>query len=104
MTVRLRLAGAALIPGSSATASIVVRSLAKAYVVPDSAVVKNPETGDPVIYLLQSKGTYRSVPVRVLLQADGRTAIAATGLHDGQRVVTQGSYELLPFSGGPGGD
>lgn len=103
MTVRIEPQAAALTPGAAVKATIVVRTLGNDFVVPDSAVVKDPETGNPVVYLAQAKGRYRAVPVTVLLQSGNRMAIAAPALQPGLPVVTQGAYELLPFAGGTSG-
>lgn len=99
MTVRIKPAENVLMPGATARATIVVRTVAGAFVVPDSAVVKDPDTGNPLVYIAQEKGRYRAVPVQLLLQSDGRTAIAAANLVAGAQVVTDGAYELLPFGG-----
>lgn len=103
MTVRVQPESSALTPGAAAKASIVVRTLANAFVVPDSAVVKDPETGNPVVYLAVAKGQYRAVPVNIVLQSGNRIAVAAAALRPGVPVVTQGAYELLPFAGGTSG-
>lgn len=103
MTVRIKPAGGSLTPGASATATIVVRTVARAFVVPDSAVVKDPDTGTALLYVAQARGQYRRVPVRILLASDGRTAVASAALQPGARVVTQGAYELLPFAAASSG-
>ena len=103
MTVRIQPENTALTPGAAAKASIVVRTVANAFVVPDSAVVKDPETGNPVMYLTAGKGQYRAVPVTIVLQSGNRIAVAAPALQPGASVVTQGAYELLPFAGGTSG-
>lgn len=100
MTVRITPYGGGLAPGASAKATIVVRSLSNAFVVPDSAIVKNPETGNPVVYVARGQGDYKPVPVRIVLETGSRAAIAAAGLRAGASIVTKGAYELLPFSGG----
>ena len=104
MTVRIKPAGGSLTPGAAVKATIVVRTVAGAFVVPDSAVVKDPETGNTVLYVARGMGRYRRVPVQIVLEAGNRTAIAATGLQPGVLIVTQGAYELLPFAGGTSGD
>lgn len=103
MTVRIQPRSTALTPGAAAKAIIVVRTVADAFVVPDSAVVKDPETGNPVVYLAAAKGKYRAVPVKIVLQSGNRIAVAAAALQPGVPVVTQGAYELLPFAGGTSG-
>lgn len=103
MTVRIKPTDGRLLPGAAAKATIVVRTIAGAFVVPDSAVVKDPETGNPLVYVAQAKGRYRAIPVHILLQSDGNTAITAVDVRAGMPVVTHGAYELLPFAGGVSG-
>lgn len=104
MTVRIKPASGRLIPGAAAKATIVVRTISQAFVVPDGAVVKDPNTGNPLLYIARGKGQYRAVPVRILLQSAGRTAVAAAAVHAGAPVVTRGAYELLPFASDRSGD
>jgi multidrug efflux pump subunit AcrA (membrane-fusion protein) len=94
MPVRIRPTGGTFIPGAATRAAIVVRNLTGAFVVPASAVVKDPDTGATVVYVAEGQGRYRRVPVRVLLQSGDRMAIAGDNLHAGQVVVTRGGYEL----------
>lgn len=104
MAVRIRPDSAALAPGASAKANIVVQNVHNGIVVPDSAVVKDPDTGQPLIYLAKGRGEYERVPVQIVLQSGSRIAISGAGLNPGARVVTQGAYELLPFAGGTSSD
>ena len=103
-TVRIRPSSSSLTPGAAAKATIVVTDVADAFVVPDSAVVKDPETGAAVVYIAKGDGRYVRVTVQIRLQSERRVAIASSGLSAGQRIVTQGAYELLPFTGGSSGD
>ena len=103
MTVRIRVLGI-LTPGAAATAAITVHEAANAFVVPDSAVVKDPETGATLVYVATSAGKYVRVPVHIRLQSSNHVAIAGTGLRPGLEIVTQGAYELLPAAGGSSGD
>ena len=105
LTVRLRPdRHTELLSGASAKATIDIRRLRDAFVVSEDAVVKDPDTGEPLVYIKRGNGTYRRVPVRILLQSGSRIAIAASGLAAGQAIVTQGAYELLPFAAGSGND
>lgn len=104
MTVRIKPVTASLTPGAAAKATIIVSTVSNAFVVPDSAVVKDPETGATVVYIARAQGRYREVPVQILLQSNGRTALASPNLRSGTPIVTQGAYELLPFAGGVSGD
>jgi len=95
--------GASLRPGSTASATIVVRTLADAIVVPSRAIVKDPDTGQALVFTKTRDGTYRRVPVRVALQTAKYAAVTGSRLRTVTRVVTDGAYELLPFATG-GGD
>lgn len=103
-TVRIRPNSSSLTPGAAAKAAIAVANVANTFVVPDSAVVKDPETGAAVVYIAKGDGRYVRVPVQIRLQSSSRVSIASAGLRAGQRIVTQGAYELLPFAGGSSGD
>jgi HlyD family secretion protein len=103
MTVRLRVIGS-LTPGAAAKAAITVRDATNAFVVPESAVVKDPETGATLIFVAKGGGKYVRVPVQIRLQSGNRVAISSAGLHSGLEIVTQGAYELLPVVGGNTGD
>lgn len=92
--------GAALRPGSTASASITVRTVANAYVVPTRALVKDPETGKTLVFAPIGAGTYRRVPIRVVLQSGSYAAIESPRLRTTPRVVSDGAYELLPFTVG----
>ncbi len=101
MTARIRVASArALMPGAAAKASIVVRDVPDAFVVPESAVVKDPETGASLVFVADGTGKYRRIPVQIRLESAHRLAIAASGLASGEQVVVEGAYELLPLAGG----
>jgi HlyD family secretion protein len=102
MTVRIRSIGD-LTPGAAVKATITVRNVPNAFVVPASAVVKDPETGATLVYVAKGAGNYVRVPVQIRLQSANRVAIASAGLAAGQSIVTQGAYELLPSAGGGSG-
>jgi len=99
LSARIRPYGTVLTPGASATATITVSGLRGTFVVPESAVVKDPETGEPLVFVPTTAGKYRKVHVQIALQAGNNLAITGNGLPQGDRVVTQGAYELLPFAG-----
>lgn len=90
----------ALRPGATASATITVRTVGDAYVVPTKALVKDPDTGVPLVFAPLPGGTYRRIPVRVALQSGGFAAIVSPQLRTVSRVVTDGAYELLPFAVG----
>lgn len=103
LSARLRPIGASLMPGASATAKITVASVRSAFVVPESAIVKDPDSGKPLVFQPTGSGKYRKVQVTIALESGGRVAITGNGLRQGDRVVIEGAYELLPFAGGTGG-
>jgi len=100
LSARIRPTGGLLTPGASATAVITVKTLNRMFVVPESALVKDPDTGQALVFAAVSPGTYRKIKVQIVLQSSGSAAIAGNGLREGQRIVTQGAYELLPLAGG----
>ncbi len=103
MTVRIQPDHAALTPGAAAKAPIVVRTGAMHLSCPYCSA-KDPQTGSPLVYVAVADGKYKAVPVTIKLQSGDRTAIAASALQPGARVVTQGAYELLPMAAGSSGD
>ena len=100
LSARIRPYGATLTPGASATTTITVSTLRGTFIVPESAVVKDPDTGQPLVFVPTAAGKYRKVQVQIALQSGKNVAITGNGLREGERVVTQGAYELLPFAGG----
>lgn len=90
--------GAALRPGATASATITVKTLADAYVVPTRALVKDPETGHALVFSPIGDGAYRRVPVRIVLQSGGYAAIQSPRIARLRRVATDGAYELLPYA------
>lgn len=101
LTARVAPLSGKLIPGASAEVEITVRVARDALVVPEAAVVKDPNTGKPEVFVPgKTSGTYERVPVQIVLESGARAAVSSNRLRVGQRVVTQGAYELLPFAGG----
>lgn len=101
LTARIRPLSTGLTPGASARAKISVRTAAEGFLVPEEAVVKDPQTGQAEVFVANSsKGVYSPTPVRVLLQAGRVMSIAGPGLHADEKIVTAGAYELLAKSGG----
>ena len=101
VAARIRPLGSPLTAGTGARVSIFTRDLADAIVVPESSVVKDPDTGRTLVFIPEDpKGTYARVPVTVVLQVGSRIAVRSPRLHPGSRVVSRGAFELLPFAGG----
>ncbi len=85
-------------PGATASARITVRTIADAYVVPVGAIVKDPETGTPLVFAPIAGGAFRRIAIRIALQSHGYAAVQAAQLRTVSRVVTDGAYELLPYA------
>ncbi len=85
-------------PGATAAATIIVRTAADAYVVPARALVRDPDTGQPLVFEPLAGGSYRRIAVRVALESAGFAAIRSPQLRRVSRVVTDGAYELLPYA------
>ncbi len=102
--VRIRPLGASLVPGSAVRVRIMTRSVAGTAIVPESAVVKDPDTGQALVFVPNAEaGSYTRIPVQIVLQQGSEIAVRSSKLRSGQKVVSRGAYELLPFAGGSGG-
>ncbi len=62
-------------PRATASAKITLRTIADAYVVPARALVKDPETGQALVFAPLAGGEYRRVAVCVALQSAGFVAV-----------------------------
>lgn len=92
---------ASAVAGSAVQARIVVRHV-RGLLVPQSAIVQDPESGDNVIFVQQRQkdGTLKFVQRRITVRhEDGATAEIA-GLHAGDRVAAEGAFSLLAPAGG----
>ena len=96
-------APAAAVPGTAVGASIVVGHLS-GIIVPATAIVQDPQTGNAVVFVQQvhpkdgaSGFALRRVTVRA---SDTANAVVASGLRAGERVAVQGGYTLLAPAGG----
>lgn len=97
-TVAVSGAPAGAVPGDAVSASIVVDHLF-GVLVPSSAIVEDPQTGKTIVFARKSDGSFASRAVTVRA-SDDRTAVVAGGLRAGERIATQGSYQLLAPPGG----
>ncbi len=74
------------------------RARARALLVPESAIVEDPQQGDSVVFVQQRKPdgstTFAQRTVRIAHE-DGTTAHLASGVAAGERVAAQGAFELL---------
>lgn len=97
-TVTVGGAPADAVPGDAVAASIVVQHI-DGLLVPSSAIVEDPQTGKTLVFVQKADGTFDSREV-VVRASDSATAVVASGLRAGERVATQGSFQLLAPSGG----
>jgi len=102
-TVVVDAAPSGAVPGSAVNASIVVGRITGT-IVPSSAIVQDPQTGETVVFVRTmhqnndgSGFALRRVTVRA---SDASNAIIASGLQPGERVAQQGGYTLLAPAGG----
>lgn len=97
----------ASVPAGAAVQATIVVGHDRGLLVPQSAVVQDPQTGATVVFvrLLRKDGTpvFAQRTVRVV-HANGTVAQIGAGLRSGDRVAAQGAFELLaPASTGSGG-
>ena len=102
-TVIVSGAPADAVPGDAVTATIVVGRL-RGVLVPTTAIVQDPQTGDTVVFVRdvhpkagESGFSLRQVSVSA---SDAETAVLASGLGPGEAVAAQGGYSLLAPVGG----
>jgi RND family efflux transporter MFP subunit len=87
------------IAGDAVEATIVV-ARDRGLVVPQAAVVQDPQSGKTVVFVRSKKdGAFAQREVRVA-QSDGTTALIASGLSAGEQIATQGAFQLLAPAGG----
>lgn len=88
--------------GSAVQASIAV-ARERGVIVPQSAVVQDPQTGDTFVFV-QSRdknGTMKFAQRAVTIAAqNGSQALLKSGLHPGERIASQGGFALLAPAGG----
>ena len=85
------------VAGAAVRARIAVARV-RGLLVPQSAIVADPQNGDDVVFARQRQkdGSFKFAQVAVSVQhEDGTTALVASGLRPGERVAAQGAFELL---------
>jgi multidrug efflux pump subunit AcrA (membrane-fusion protein) len=93
-------------PGAIAGAAVRARitvARVRGLVVPESAIVSDPQSGDDVVFVRRQDrdGAAKFVPQRVTIaHEDGTTAQLSSGVRAGERVAAQGAFELLAPAGG----
>ncbi|PZR62219.1 MAG: hypothetical protein DLM53_07070 [Candidatus Eremiobacter antarcticus] len=95
LTARISPHGGRLTIGAVAKVTILSQPHSDALVVPASAIVKDPDTGGALIFEPLKSGDYRRIPVTIEMEIKDSAAIKGVGIKAGDRVVTQGAYELL---------
>jgi multidrug efflux pump subunit AcrA (membrane-fusion protein) len=88
-------------PGGSAVQATIAVARDRGIVIPQSAIVEDPQTGRTVVFVQTiAQNGARKFAQRIVLvaQRDGSTALISSGLVAGERVVAQGGFALLaPF-------
>ncbi|HLI95865.1 MAG TPA: efflux RND transporter periplasmic adaptor subunit [Candidatus Baltobacteraceae bacterium] len=88
--------------GSAVQADIDVARL-RGIVIPQSAVVQDPQSGDTLVFVQtrdkNGAAKFEERTVSVAAQ-NGTNALIASGLHPGERIASQGGFALLAPAGG----
>ncbi|MGN2246629.1 efflux RND transporter periplasmic adaptor subunit [Frateuria sp. GZRR35] len=83
-------------PGQFVNVRLKVRTVGGGLVIPAQAVQRGPD-GD-YVYLLQQDNTVKMQPVQVAQEVGDSAVMIASGLTQGQKVVTEGQFRLKPGS------
>lgn len=83
-------------PGQFVNVRLKVRTVGGGLVIPSQAVQRGPD-GD-YVYLLQPDNTVKMQPVSVAQEVGDSAVMIASGLTQGQKVVTEGQFRLKPGS------
>jgi RND family efflux transporter MFP subunit len=89
---------AGAVPGDAVTATVTVGQR-RGVIVPQTALVQDPQTGKTVVFVTGADGKFSMRGVQVGA-SDDTSAVIAGGLKSGERVAAHGGYELLAPSGG----
>ncbi len=89
---------AGAVPGDAVEATIVV-GVRSGPIVPTTAVVEDPQSGKTLLFVQTKDGSFAARDVRVDA-SDASLALIGRGVKPGERVASQGSYELLAPPGG----
>jgi multidrug efflux pump subunit AcrA (membrane-fusion protein) len=90
------------VAGSAVQARIVVAHVS-GVLIPQSAIVQDPQSGDALVFVQQRQkdGTLKFAQRTVVVKhEDGTTAEIASGVQPGERIAAQGAFSLLAPSGG----
>jgi multidrug efflux pump subunit AcrA (membrane-fusion protein) len=90
-------------PGDAVDASIVVASI-YGILVPTTAIVQDPQTGNTLVFVATNKdGQQAFEPRKVSIGAGDQTTTQITsGLRPGEKVASEGAFELLAPAAGAG--
>jgi len=91
-------------PGDAVDASIVVASI-YGILIPTSAVVQDPQTGNTLVFVATTSkdGQQAFEPRKVRIGAGDQTTTQVTsGLRPGEKVASEGAFELLAPAAGAG--
>ncbi len=92
-------------PGGSAVQATIVIAHDRGLVIPQSAIVQDPQTGDTLVFV-ESRDRSGAVKFRErtvsVAQQNGSRALLASGLRPGERIAAQGGFALLAPAGGGG--
>jgi multidrug efflux pump subunit AcrA (membrane-fusion protein) len=92
----------AAVAGTSVRARITVAHV-RGLLVPESAIVEDPQKGESVVFVQQRKPDGSTAFVQRAVQIsheDGTTAQVSSGISAGDRIAAQGAFELMAPSGG----
>ena len=90
-------------PQGSAVQAVIDVANDRGVVIPQSAIVQDPQSGDTLVFVQQRdkngdlKFNQRKVTVE---RQNGTQALIKSGLHPGERIASQGAFALLAPAGG----
>jgi HlyD family secretion protein len=93
-------------PGASAGAAVRARvtvASVTGMVVPQAAIVADPQSGNRVVFVQQKQkdGSEKFVEQTVsVAHENGSSALLTSGVHPGDRIAAQGAFQLLAPAGG----
>lgn len=85
------------VPGDAVAATVTV-GRESGIIVPQTALVQDPQTGNTVVFVVGSNGAFTMRSVK-LGGSDDRDAVLRSGVRPGEHVAARGGYELLTRPG-----
>lgn len=90
-------------PAGSAVQAIINVTRLRGIIVPQSAVVQDPQSGKTLVFV-QTRGKDGTMKFEqrtvTVAQSNGSQALISSGLHAGERIAAQGGFALLAPAGG----